>query len=74
MAGITLAQAETQLAAWLDADAKVAQGQSYSIGGRSLTRADARVITEKIDYWQRQVEVLSAGGTRGIRVRGITQR
>ena len=42
MAGITLAQAEAQLALWLTASEKVAKGQSYTIGDRSLTRADAR--------------------------------
>ena len=37
MAGITLAQAEAKLAEWLAADTAVAAGQSYTIGGRSLT-------------------------------------
>lgn len=51
MAGITLAQAEAQLALWLDANTKVASGQSYSIGGRSLSRTDASEIREQITYW-----------------------
>lgn len=60
MAGLTLAQAETQLAAWIEADAAVANNQSYSIGSRSLTRADAGEITDKIRFWQSQVNKLSA--------------
>lgn len=69
MAGITLAQAETQLASWLSADTAVATGQSYSIGGRSLTRANAKEIRDNIVFWDKQVKRLTRGG---IRVRGGT--
>ena len=72
MAGITLANAEAQLALWLAADAAVATGQEYTIGGRTLKRADAGEITKKIDYWNSKVQTLSAGGNGGMRVRGIT--
>ena len=72
MAGITLANAEAQLALWLAADAAVATGQEYTIAGRTLKRADAAEITNKIDYWNGQVQRLSAGGNGGMRVRGIT--
>ncbi len=68
MAGITLAQAQAQLDAWMAADAAVAGGQSYSIGGRSLTRANAAEITNKIDYWEQRVIRLSRASA-GIRVR-----
>lgn len=69
MAGITLAQAEEHLAEWLAADAAVASGQAYSIGGRSLTRAHAAEIRTNIQFWDRKVKEMSRGG---IRVRGIT--
>jgi len=69
MSGITLAQAETQLALWIDADTAVATGQSYSIAGRTLTRADARAIAERIDYWNNWVKRLANGG---ISYRGVT--
>ncbi|MGH2804905.1 MAG: DUF6148 family protein, partial [Thermoleophilaceae bacterium] len=65
-------QAQTQLAAWLAADQAVAQGQSYTIGTRALTRAASGEIRANIEFWDRQVKRLSAGG--GIRVRGITPR
>lgn len=66
MAGITLAQAQAQLEAWIVADTAVASGQSYSIGGRSLSRANAAEITNKIDFWERKVVALSrsSGGAR----------
>jgi len=69
MAGITLAQAEEQLTAWLDASKAVANGQSYTIAGRSLTRADAKEIRENIKFWDAQVKRLSR---KGIRIRGAT--
>lgn len=65
MAGITLAQAETQLAAWLAASAAIAKNQSYEIdtgsgGRRAMTRADAGKCREMIDYWQGRVAELTA--------------
>jgi hypothetical protein len=62
MAGITLAQAEAKLALWMEADDKVAKGQSYSIAGRSLSRADAKLIQENIKFWNDQVKKLTEGG------------
>lgn len=71
MPGITLAQAEARLAAWLEADAKVASGQSYQIdtgnGRRSLTRVDAAEIRASIDYWQNKVSALTPVGSGGRR-------
>ncbi len=63
MAGITLAQAEAQLTAWLAASTAVAAGQSYSISvgssSRSLSRADAKEIREMLTYWGGQVDKLT---------------
>ncbi len=63
MAGITLAQAEAQLTAWLAASTAVASGQSYSISvgpsSRSLSRADAGEIREMLTYWSGQVDKLT---------------
>lgn len=66
MTGLTLARAKAQLELWLAADAKTAKGQSYSIDGRTLTRADAGAITAKIDYWQHKVNTLSGTQRRGV--------
>jgi hypothetical protein len=70
MAGLTLAQAEAQLASYMTAETKVLQGQSYSIGSRQLTRANLQEIREGITYWNSKVNELTSGA--GIRVRGIT--
>ena len=67
MAGITLAQAETQLAAYLAAETAVLTGQSYEIAGRSLRRADLEQIRMGISTWDARVKALSssaAGRTR----------
>ena len=73
MAGITLAQAQTQLNTWLAADTAVATGQSYTIGNRALTRANAKEIRENITYWDEQVKRL--GRTTGmVSVVGLRRR
>ena len=69
MAGITLAQAEAQLAAWLEASIAVSKGQSYSVAGRSVTRADLSAISAQIDKWERRVQQLQGGSSGGGRVR-----
>lgn len=68
MPGITLQQAQDQLDAWVAANLAVANGQSYSIGGRSLTRVNAAEILNQINFWERKVQRLAAG-QGGIRVR-----
>lgn len=74
MAGITLAQAEAQLAAWMEASLVVATGQAYEIdtgsGRRSLTRVNAEHIDRMISFWDAKVKALtsaSAGGRRRVR-------
>ncbi|GJQ59778.1 MAG: hypothetical protein D8M57_13190 [Candidatus Scalindua sp. AMX11] len=69
MAGITLVQAQAQLTTWLDASTKIASGQSYNIGNRTLTRADVKYLQEQIEYWNKMVNTLSSGG---VVARGIT--
>jgi hypothetical protein len=68
MAGITLAQAQAQLDAWLAASTAVSQGQSYSVAGRSLTRVNAGEINDQIKFWNSWV-IRLASGVGGIRVR-----
>lgn len=72
MAGLTLANAEAQLARWLAADAAVATGQSYEIAGQRLTRANATEITQKIDYWNNKVVTLTSQSQGRSRSRTIT--
>ncbi len=69
---ITLAQAQAQLDAWLAASLAVASNQEYEIAGRRWKRADAAAIGVNVDKWQRTVDRLTAGGTGGARLRGVT--
>lgn len=63
MAGLTQAQASAALTRWIAADTAVANGQSYSIAGRSLTRANAKEIRENIEYWDGKVREISDSAT-----------
>lgn len=56
------ADAQARLQLWLDAEEAVSSGQSYSIGDRSLSRANLSEITDRITYWQRQVDAFRAKG------------
>lgn len=63
--GITLDRAKKHLEAWLDAELSVSSGQSYSIGSRSLTRANLTEIRKQIDYWQNKVTALTITSNGG---------
>ncbi len=55
MAGITQAQAQAQLDAYLAAETAVLSGQHYSIAGRELTRANLAEIRDGVKYWDSMV-------------------
>lgn len=59
MAGITLAQAQTQLDAYLAAETAILGGQEYEIAGRRLRRADLRWVQAGINLWNQRVQTLS---------------
>lgn len=65
MAGITLDQAEAKLSEYLTAETAVTSGQAYSIGDRSLTRANLKDIRDGISFWEAKVQKLSRSG-RGV--------
>ena len=56
---LTLETAQAHLDAWLAADLAVAQNQSYSVAGRSLSRADSAEIRQNIAHWRGEVQRLS---------------
>lgn len=58
-----LPTANANLETWEKAQQAVATGTSYSIGGRSLTRADINDITNQITYWRREIKRLSGLST-----------
>lgn len=47
--------AKKHLDAWLTAELEVTTHQSYTIGSRSLTKANLSQIREQIQYWQNEV-------------------
>lgn len=71
MAGITLETAQKHLDVWLEAELTVATGQSYTIGSRTLTRANLTEIRNAIEYWNGKVKTLDnakkAGGRNRVR-------
>ncbi|MMZ43903.1 hypothetical protein D1872_54740 [compost metagenome] len=48
--------ARTHLNSWIAAELALSTGQSYSIAGRSLTRADISTVMKQIKYWQSQLD------------------
>ncbi len=69
MAGITKAQAQTQLDAYLAAESAVLAGQAYEINGRKFTRANLAEIQRGITIWNSRAKSLARGG---LSVRGAT--
>ena len=71
MAGITLETAQRHLDAWLEAELAVTNAQSYTIGSRTMTKADLGEIRRAIEYWQGKVAVLEnvtkTGGRNRVR-------
>ncbi len=60
------ATAQAHLDAWLAADLAVANGQSYTIGNRSLTRADAETIRTQVQFYTglRDIALAREAGNR----------
>lgn len=61
MAGITAAIAETNLQLYLDAQATVATGRSFTVGDRVLSMHNLDEIRGMIDFWDRRCRRLSRG-------------
>lgn len=73
MSVITKEMAREMLQLWLDAERAVTTGKSYTIGTRSLTRANISEIAERIKYWRNELAKLESG-RRGIRVVRVIPR
>lgn len=61
--------ARYHLNAWLTAELEVTTHQSYSIGSRTLTKANLPDIGKRIDYWKNEVARLENISKRGGRNR-----
>ena len=55
-----LAKAKERLTAYYDAELAVLSGQSYTIGTRTLTRANLAWVRTQIDNLENQVEELQS--------------
>jgi hypothetical protein len=71
MAGITLAQAEARLTAYLAAEEAVLTGQMYRMGERQLTRANLAEIQTGIKLWDERTKALSSAASGRGRSRTI---
>jgi hypothetical protein len=68
-----LAEAQAMYTEYLNAEKAVLQGQAYSIGDRTLTRADLSGIQVGRQYWASQVCAISTDRV-GIRMKRIIPR
>ncbi len=57
---------------WRKAEMGVATGQSYTIGNRTLTRVDADIILQRIEYYEKKIRLLEKGKSGGIRLQRVT--
>lgn len=62
--GITKEQAQQHLEMWLNAEAEIATSQSYTIGTRTLTRANLKEVRDQIKFWQNKVAELERAESR----------
>ena len=69
--GISIEKKKKHLDAWLTAELEVTTHQSYTIGSRSLTKADLGQIRKQIEFWQNRVAQLENTGKRGGRNRVV---
>jgi len=67
MSLIDLERAKRHLEAWLNAELAVSTGQSYSLGSRSLTRANLSEINKQIIFWRNEISRLEGKGRRAKR-------
>lgn len=74
MASWTLEKAKQMLDMWVEAEMAVATSQSYTIGSRSLTRANLAEIRKAIEYWRNEVAALEKGNSNGRRVVRVIPR
>lgn len=65
---MTLAEASTLRGLWLAAETAVASGQQYTIGTRTLIRADAGFIHKMFLYYDGLVTALTTGNGPGVRM------
>ncbi len=71
---LSLDEAKQLRAAYLAAQLAIASGKSYTIGTRTLTRADEQYIGRKFVEYDQLVDSLTAGTSGGVRVIRVMPR
>ncbi len=69
MSAINLETAQKHLDAWLEAEMAVTNAQSYTIGSRTMTKANLTEIRNAITYWENKVNTLANTAKNGGRNR-----
>ena len=69
MSAINLETAQKHLDAWLEAEMAVTNAQSYTIGNRTMTKANLTEIRNAITYWENKVNTLANAAKNGGRNR-----
>ncbi len=59
MSGISIETAQAHLDAWIEAELAITNGQSYTIGSKTLNRASLGEIRNQIEYWNNMVAKLT---------------
>ncbi|MDR7318905.1 DUF6148 family protein [Brevibacillus nitrificans] len=54
----TLEVAKKHLDAWIACNLALSTSQSYSINGKTITRANLKDVMDQINYWQKQVDTI----------------
>lgn len=67
--GITLDMAQEHLEQWLEAELVLTTSQSYTLGTKTLTRANLSSIRQEIEYWRGMVAKLESQQSNGGRNR-----
>lgn len=57
----TLDEMKNKLAEWSAAESALATSKSYTIDGRTLTRANMQEIASRIAYWKSEIERVMCG-------------
>lgn len=57
MTAVTLEKAKEMLDSWLEAEKAVMSGQSYTIGSRSITKANLLEIRKSVQYWSKIINM-----------------
>lgn len=71
---LSLAEAQELRADYYSALRAIASGKSYTIGTRTLTRADEKFISEQFAKYDALVDALQSGSTAGARITRIVPR